>query len=133
MGFGVRTGKPSDSGESAAADLEEHEICAPRTSLLAADGGRSSPTQDGRLLARRTAEPGRLEGVPRQSPNKASPNFFNAPSHKRSGFRSPVLESSTICLAMIPSAKLSASPRAARVISSETSRTRLVSASKSPK
>jgi hypothetical protein len=28
MEFGVRTGKPPGSGESAAADLEEHGICA---------------------------------------------------------------------------------------------------------
>src|SRR5262249_55717626 len=39
-------------------------------------------------------------------------------------FRSPALASSTIRLAMIPFAKSSASPRAARVISSATSRTR---------
>jgi hypothetical protein len=69
-----------------------------------------------------------------QSPNNAPPNFFNAPSHKRREFRSPALASSTICLAMIPFAKSSASPRAARVRSSATSRTRMVSASsKSPK
>src|SRR5262249_55250294 len=40
-----------------------NENCAHRTSLLAADGRRPSPTQDGRLLPRRTAEPGRLDGA----------------------------------------------------------------------
>jgi len=41
MGFGVRTGKPPDSGESAAADLEEQwnlrdtELpCSPRTAVV---------------------------------------------------------------------------------------------------
>src|SRR5262249_34038685 len=48
-----------------------------------------------------------------------------------SGCRSPALASSTICLAMIPFAKSSASPRAARVLSSATWRARLVSGSAS--
>jgi hypothetical protein len=38
-----------------------------------------------------------------------SRNFFNPPSHKRSGFRSPALARSTIRLVMIPLAKSSAS------------------------
>jgi hypothetical protein len=50
---------------------------------------------------------------------------------KRSGLRSPALASSTIRLAMIPSAKLSASPRETRVFSSATPRTCLVSGSTS--
>ena len=37
-----------------------------------------------------------------QSPNKCPRNFSNAPSHKRSGLRSPPLASSTSRLAMIP-------------------------------
>jgi hypothetical protein len=34
-----------------------------------------------------------------ESPNNAPRNFFNAPSHQRSGSRSPVLANSTICQA----------------------------------
>src|SRR5262245_37602889 len=50
---------------------------------------------------------------------------------KRRDADSPVLASSTICVAMIPFAKSSASPRAARVLSSATWRARLVSGSAS--
>jgi hypothetical protein len=64
MGFGVRIGKPPDSGKSAAADLEEQWNL--RASETLARRGRASvvPTQDGPLFARRTAEPGRLDGAP---------------------------------------------------------------------
>jgi hypothetical protein len=54
MGFGVRTAKPPDSGESTAADHRGGmEFAQTETSLLAVDGGRSSLTQDGRLRERR--------------------------------------------------------------------------------
>src|SRR5262245_23803571 len=65
MGFGVRTGKPPGSGESAAADLEEQWNLRALKSL--ARRGRASvvPTQHGRLLSRRTAETGALGRCPR--------------------------------------------------------------------
>jgi hypothetical protein len=55
MGFGVRTGKPPDSGESAAADLKEQWNlrapdlpCSPRTAV-----GRPQHKTAGHLLGER--------------------------------------------------------------------------------
>ena len=51
----------------------------------------ANPSGEGRRLARNVL-------VAIQMPC----NFFNAASHKRSGLRSPVLASSTICFAIMP-------------------------------
>jgi hypothetical protein len=45
MGFGVRTGKPPDSGESAAADLKEQWNLRAQNCLARRGGGSSSPAQ----------------------------------------------------------------------------------------
>jgi len=63
MGFDLRIGKPSDSGESVAADLEKQWSLRALKSL--ARGGRvGRPDTTRRVLPRRTAEPGRLDGAP---------------------------------------------------------------------
>jgi hypothetical protein len=73
---------------------------------------------------------GRFDRPPLVS-DKWAHNLTNAPSHRRSGSRSPTFASSIICLAMIPLAKSSVSPRDARVFSSVTSGIRQVSGSTS--
>ena len=78
-----------------------------------------------------SGEGGRLDGAPVSPRTNARVVSSMRLRTKRRDAASRPWQSSTICLAMIPFAKSSASPRAARVISSAAWRTRLVSGSAS--